>query len=240
MAVTLPKVYETITTGATGLRKTTQTTPQTLDEYSRGGMFGWGEHRYLNEAASAGQAANAYRNAAENALGQAQGTLNTAYGNLQGYNAGLRSALDGIINGDAGIDDYLKQATENYGKINQFAEEAKAAADDITNSVSAVRQNASDITNTAVALGEYEPLLREMGETMFGEGGELVSSGNKYISTGLSILGLDKSAGGLPGHMRRCWLRLIPLSLSRWRRTIRGRRTRRRWQRTNALWRGAV
>lgn len=210
MAVTLPKVYETITTGATGLRKTTQTTPQTLDEYSRGGMFGWGEHRYLNEAASAGQAANAYRNAAENALGQAQGTLNTAYGNLQGYNAGLRSALDGIINGDAGIDDYLKQATENYGKINQFAEEAKAAADDITNSVSAVRQNASDITNTAVALGEYEPLLREMGETMFGEGGELVSSGNKYISTGLSILGLDKSAGGLAGTYAQVLAALDP------------------------------
>ena len=77
---------------------------------------GW--ENKVNVAATAGAAANAYRNAAEGSLEQAQGTLNTAFGNLQGYNAGLRTALDGIISGDAGIDGYLKQATENYGKIN--------------------------------------------------------------------------------------------------------------------------
>ena len=210
MAVTLPKVYETTSTGATGTTRKYETSNTSLEEYSHGGMFGWGSSRRLNTVASAGRAANAYRNAAEDALGQAQGTLNTAYGNLQGYNAGLRSALDGIINGDAGIDDYLKQATENYGKINQYAEEAKAAADDITNSVDAVRQNATDITNSAVALGEYEPLLREMGETMFGEGGELIGSGNEYINTGLSLLGLDKSAGGLAGTYAKVLAALDP------------------------------
>lgn len=69
MAVTLPKVYETTSTGATGSTTRRQTTTQTLDEYSRGGMFGWGENRRLNTNASAAAAANAYRNAAEDALG---------------------------------------------------------------------------------------------------------------------------------------------------------------------------
>ncbi|MGN0845050.1 MAG: hypothetical protein ACI4QT_07510 [Kiritimatiellia bacterium] len=199
MAVTTPKVYDVVSTGATGTSIKQQQSYGGLDEYSRVGMFGWGTSQRLNSAATAGVAANAYRNEAEGALTGAQTTLNTAYGNLQGVNSGLRSALDGIINGNAGIDEYLQQATSNYGKINQYAEEAKTAADDITNSVDAVRKNASDITNTAVELGDYAPLLREMGETMFGEGGNLVSSGNEYINTGLSILGLDKSAGGLAG-----------------------------------------
>ena len=210
MAITVPKIYTETNVGATGATNRNVSSPFGLQEYHRGGQFGWYSDRRFNASATAGAAANAYRNAAENALGQAQGTLNDAYGNLQKNNAGLRSALDRIINGDAGIDDYLKNATESYGKINQYAEEAKAAASDITNSVNDVRQNASDITNTAVALGEYEPLLRQMGETMFGEGSGLVGSGNEYINTGLSILGLDKSAGGLAGTYAQVLAALDP------------------------------
>lgn len=189
MAVTFPKVYTTTSTGPTGTNIQNDTTNARLDEFSRGGMFGWGSSRHLNTGASAGVAANAYRGAAEGALGGAQGTLNSAYGII-------RSQLDGIINGNAGIDGYLQQATSSYGKINQFAQEAKASA--------------AEITNSAVALGEYEPLLREMGETMFGEGGGLVGSGNEYINTGLSILGLDQSAGGLAGTYAQVLAALDP------------------------------
>ncbi|MGN0847823.1 MAG: hypothetical protein ACI4RA_10630 [Kiritimatiellia bacterium] len=199
MAVTLPKVYGSYDSGPTGSTNKLETSYMPLDEYHRGGEFGWSSGRRLNAQATAGAAANIYRQHAEDALAQSQNTLNTAYGNLKDANNPLRSALDGIINGDAGIDGYLQLATQNYGKINQYAEEAKAAADDITNSVADVRKNATDITNTAAALGEYEPLLRQMGETMFGEGSGLVDSGSNYIDTGLSILGLDKSAGGLAG-----------------------------------------
>jgi hypothetical protein len=210
MAITVPKIYTETNVGATGATNRNVSSPFGLQEYHRGGRFGWYSDRSFNASATAGAAANAYRNAAENALGQAQGTLNDAYGNLQKNNAGLRSALDRIINGDAGIDDYLKNATSSYGKINQYAEEAKAAASNITNSVNDVRRNATDITNTATALGEYEPLLRQMGETMFGEGSGLVGSGNEYINTGLSILGLDKSAGGLAGTYAQVLAALDP------------------------------
>ncbi len=210
MAITLPKVYQTISTGATGTTTRNVKSYTGLEEQTSRGINGWGSSRHLNAAATAGAAADAYRGAAEGALGGAQGTLDGAYGDLQASNKGLRTALDGIINGDAGIDGYLQQATSSYGKINQYAGEAKAAADDITNSVGAVRRNASDITNTAVSLGEYEPLLREMGETMFGEGGGLVGSGNEYINTGLSLLGLDKSAGGLAGTYAQVLAALDP------------------------------
>lgn len=156
-----------------------------------------------NVGATAANAANAYRTATEDALQSGLDTFKSSFGNVS-------NALNGILNGDAGIDGYLQQATENYGKINQFATEAKEAANGITNSVDAVRQNATDITNTAVALGEYEPLLREMGETMFGEGGELIGFGNEYINTGLSLLGLDKSAGGLAGTYAQVLAALDP------------------------------
>ena len=209
MAVTIPKVYTEYQSSPLGLTQKNVSSPFGLDEFQEG-FWHSSSGRIFNSSATAGAAANAYRDAAENALGQAQGTLNTAYGNLQKNNAGLRSALDGIINGDAGIDGYLKNATESYGKINQYAEEAKAAASDITNSVNDVRRNATDITNTAAALGEYEPLLRQMGETMFGEGSGLVGSGNEYINTGLSILGLDKSAGGLAGTYAQVLAALDP------------------------------
>lgn len=210
MALTIPKVYTETNVGATGVTNRNVSSPFGLQEYHHGGMFGWGDSRRFNSGATAGAAANAYRNATEDALGKAQGTLDTAYGNLQKNNAGLRSALDRIINGDAGIDGYLKNATSSYGKINQYAEEAKTAASDITNSVNDVRRNATDITNTATTLGEYEPLLRQMGETMFGEGSGLVGSGNEYINTGLSILGLDKSAGGLAGTYAQVLAALDP------------------------------
>lgn len=210
MAITLPKVYRTDDIGATGTRTRMESSLTGLDEYNRTGMNGWGSRRQLDAQASAAAAADIYRRNAENALRQGQGTLDAAYGNLKDQNKGIRSALDGIINGDGGLDDYLKKATENYGKVNQYAEEAKAAAGDITNSVNAVRQNATDITNTANALGEYEPLLREMGETMFGEGTGLVGSGNDYINSGLSILGLDKSAGGLAGTYAQVLAALDP------------------------------
>lgn len=210
MAVTLPKAYETTDVGATGTTSRIETSVGAQDEYNRTGVNGWGSKRYLNAQASAGAAADIYRRQAENALGDAQGTLGTAYGNLRDQNAVLRTALDGIVNGDSGIDGYLQQATANYGKINQYAQEAKDAAADIGNSVDAVRQNASDITNTANALGEYEPILRKMGETMFDEGTGLVGSGNEYISTGLSILGLDESAGGLAGTYAKVLAALDP------------------------------
>lgn len=210
MAVTLPKVYETTDRGATGTTSRLETSVGAMDEFNRTGVNGWGTQRYLNTGASAGAAADIYRRKAENALGDAQGTLGTAYGNLRDQNAGLRTALDGIVNGDSGIDGYLQQATASYGKINQYAQEAKDAATDIGNSVDAVRKDASDITNTAAALGEYEPLLRRMGETMFDEGTGLVGSGNEYINTGLSILGLDKSAGGLAGTYAQVLAALDP------------------------------
>lgn len=210
MAITLPKVYETTDRGATGTTSRLESSYTNMSEFNRTGINGWGSMRQLNTQASAGAAANIYKREAEDALENAQGTLGTAYGNLRDQNATLRTALDGIINGDSGIDGYLKQATANYGKINQYAQEAKDAATDIGNSVDAVRQNASDITNTASALGEYESILRKMGETMFDEGTGLVGSGNEYINTGLSILGLDKSAGGLAGKYAQVMAALDP------------------------------
>lgn len=210
MALTSPKVYtETSRIGNFTTSRDVSSRFGDLEEYSHG-YDNLRSDRRFNAQATAGAAATAYRNATEDALGKAQGTLDTAYGNLQKNNAGLRFVLDGIINGNAGIDGYLKNATESYGKINQYAEEAKAAASDITNSVNDVRRNATDITNTATALGEYEPLLRQMGETMFGEGSGLVGSGNEYINTGLSILGLDKSAGGLAGTYAQVLAALDP------------------------------
>ncbi len=203
MAIT----WNTVKVGQTGDRQRA---------YRIGDGVGWSQetadkiNNSVHFGITSANAANAYRNATEDSLGRAQGTLDSAYENLQGMNTGLRTALDGIINGDAGIDDYLKLATENYGKVNQFATEAKEAASDITNSVSAVRKNATNITNSALALGEYEPLLREMGESMFGEGGKLINSGNEYINNGLSILGLDKSAGGLAGTYAQVLAALDP------------------------------
>lgn len=210
MAVTLPKVYETTSKGATGTTSSLDASYTAQDTFNRTGINGWGTQRSLNTAATAGAAANIYRRKTEDALGDAQGTLGAAYGTLQGQNSALRGALDGIINGDSGIDGYLEQATASYGKINQYAQEAKDAAADIGNSVDAVRRNASDITNTAAVLGEYEPILRQMGETMFDEGTGLVGSGSEYVSSGLSLLGLDESAGGLAGTYAKVLAALDP------------------------------
>ena len=142
----------------------------------------------------AANAAKQYRLGAEDALSRMRGATDV-----------LTPLVSGV-----GIDGYLQDATANYGKINRFADEAAETARGITTDVENVRKSANDITNIAASLREYEPLLREMGETMFGEGGELVGSGNEYINTGLSLLGLDKSAGGLAGTYAQVLAALDP------------------------------
>ena len=201
MAVGYDRVYTETTSGATGTRSHDITTGGKMDTgMVRGdGMFGWGTTRYLDAGKTAANAANAYRGAAENTLDQAHGTLIGAYEKLKGTNSGLLSALDGIINGDSGIDGYLQMATTNYGKINQYAEEAKAAAGGIDKSVDDVRSSANNITNIAESLGEYAPLLKEMGMSMFDDGGKLIESANPYLEQGNALLSLDSSAGGLAG-----------------------------------------
>lgn len=199
MAVSWNNVYTETSNGATGATQRRIDTNSNLPEFSMSGMFGWGTERYKDDAATAANAANAYRGAAEDALSKSKSTVRDAFGNLQGTNAGLQAALSGILNGGLGIDDYLTNATQNYGKINQYAEEAKAAASGITNQVADVNKSAGEITNLATQLGEYAPILKEMGDTMFGEGSDLVLSGEDYITSGRSLLGLDKNAGGLAG-----------------------------------------
>lgn len=166
--------------------------------------------KQVDVASTAAGAAEAYRRETESVLGSSQKTLSDAYSNLKGVNSGLLKSLDGIINGDSGIDGFLQMATQNYGKINQYAEEAKAAADDITQSVTDVRKGAGDITNIANSLGEYAPLLKSMGESMFGDGGELIAAGKDYLGQGASLLSLDQSAGGLAGTYAKILAALDP------------------------------
>ena len=166
-----------------------------------------------HNAATAANAAEAYREQTEKTLGDAGNSLSKAYGNYNQTNSSLIKALEGIVNGgvgSGGLDGYLKDATANYGKINQYAEEAKAAASGITNQVADVNKSAGEITNLATQLGEYAPILKEMGDTMFGEGGDLILNGEDYITSGRSLLGLDQNAGGLAGTYAQVLAMLDP------------------------------
>lgn len=159
--------------------------------------------RVVDAEATAGNWARAYGKAGESLLGEAGDNLKKQTSLIQG-------ALVPIMQNGSGIDDYLQLATQNYGKINQYAEEAKAAASDITNQVADVNKSAGEITNLATQLGEYAPILKAMGDTMFGEGGDLVLSGEDYITSGRSLLGLDKNAGGLAGTYAQVLAMLDP------------------------------
>lgn len=166
---------------------------------------GWTEvyKTVVDAEATAGNWARAYGKAGESLLGEAGD-------NLKKQTSLIQSALVPIMQNGAGIDDYLQLATQNYGKINQYAEEAKAAASGITNQVAEVNKSAGEITNIAEQLGEYAPILREMGDAMFGEGGDLVGQGQDYITQGRALLGLDKNAGGLAGTYAQILAMLDP------------------------------
>ena len=168
-----------------------------------GGLHQPGWRNQINAAATAANAAKAYRSAAEDSL---TGMLDTYKNNT----SGILSTLNPILQGGANVDDYLQQATQNYGKINQYAEEAKQAASGITNVVNDVRGNAASITNIANSLSEYSPILKEMGQNMYKQGSDLVGSGQNYIGQGSALLGLDKNASGIAGTYANILAQLDP------------------------------
>ena len=146
----------------------------------------------VDTQATAGKMAGQYQTEGEN-------VLKSASAGLKASSSALQNALSPIVSNGAGIEPYLKNATESYGRINQFADEARQSAAAISDQVGKVNANADSIEKLALSLGEYAPILRGMGDTMFGEGSDLIGRGNSYIDQGLSLLSFDRNAGGLAG-----------------------------------------